>query len=115
MRNRDTFGIIMYQNTKTGEYRLRLGADVDYDKIKVMSKEHPDFVISHYESDLPDHVVCGAQGIGMNPGSPCVQALAKLAASEETREDLERYMTELFFIGLGWQKELTEKQAHQPA
>lgn len=106
----DSFGMIVYRNLNTGEYKVRVGADVDIDKIKVMSKDHPDFVVDHCESDLPGYEVCGYQGIGMNPGGPCVQELARLAASPETRADLERYMTEFFFMGLTWQKKCAEER-----
>lgn len=103
MKNK-SFGMIVYRNLETGEYKLRLGTDVDFDKVRIMSKEYPTLVIDHFESDLPGYEICGAQAINMDVGDACVRELAHLAASEEMREDLERYMLEIFFMGLEWQK-----------
>ena len=108
----DSFGMIVYRNLKDGSYKVRVGADVDIDKVAVMSKAQPDFVIDHYESDLPGYEICGVQGIGMSPPSPTIKELARLAASPETRKDLERYMQEFFFMGLTFQKKCIEKRGY---
>jgi len=108
LRNK-LFGTIIYRNLATGEYKIRLGTDVDMARIRVKGEQSL-LQINHFESDLPGYEICGVHGIRMNPGSQCIQELVRLASSKETRGYLEQYLKEIFFMGVEWQKKCFEKQ-----
>lgn len=99
-----TFGIIAYYNVLTGGYLIRAGEDVDAQKLSRLAPGEVIFV-DHVVSDLPNHVVCGRQGIAMDEkGGECARRLAELAKDPTTAKDLIMILKEVLFMGISIQE-----------
>lgn len=94
-KRENTFGLIAYKNTKTGKYFIRVGTDID-PHARCLSDG---IVVRGYQSDIPDCIITGVQGIGIEryEGIRKIDALLK---NEETRGVIEALLTEIFNLGL---------------